>query len=99
MPVRRLAPTFFRYPPQSPSPTPRLELARRQPRPPSPWRYRAGGGLVKRQHVPLRHAPPNADEAARLYAHHAGAECALERDLNHRVFEVMAAGVHPGDLW
>ena len=52
-------------------------------------------GLLKRQQVPLRHATTaNADEAARLYAQHALVlNVPLNQDLNHRLFEVMAAGV------
>ena len=45
--------------------------------------------------MPLRHTiTANADEAARLYAQHALVlNVPLNQDLNHRLFEVMAAGV------
>ena len=45
--------------------------------------------------MPFRHSTTaNADEAARLYAQHALVlNVPLNRDLNHRLFEVMAAGV------
>ena len=51
--------------------------------------------LSKRKQVPLRHTTTqNADEAARLYAQHALVlNVPLNHDLNHRLFEVMAAGV------
>ena len=96
MPVRCLAPTFFRYPPATPSPTPRLELlhvgslGHHHPR-----RRELVEVLLKRQKVPLRHATTaNADEAALLYAQHALVlNVPLNQDLNHRLFEVMAAGV------
>ena len=51
--------------------------------------------LLRRQNVPLRHATTtNANEAAQLYAQHALVlNIPLNQDLNHRLFEVMAAGV------
>ena len=96
MPVRCLAPTFFRYPSAIPSPTPRLELLHvgslgdHHPR-----RRELVKALLQRQQVPFRHATTaNAHEAAQLYAQHALVlNVPLNQDLNHRLFEVMAAGV------
>ena len=96
MPVRCLAPTFFRYPAATPSPRPRLELLHvGSLGPHHPRRRQLVEVLLKRQQVPLRHATTaNADEAARLYAQHALVlNVPLNQDLNHRLFEVMAAGV------
>ena len=95
-PVRCLAPSFFRYPAATPSPTPRLELLHvgslgtHHPR-----RRELVEALAKRQQVPFRHATTqNAEEAAKLYAQHALVlNVPLNQDLNHRLFEVMAAGV------
>jgi len=96
MPVRCLAPTFFRYPAATPSPSPHLELLHvGSLGPHHPRRRQLVHDLVKRQQIPLRHATTaNADEAARLYAQHALVlNVPLNQDLNHRLFEVMAAGV------
>ena len=95
MPVRCLAPTFFRYPAAKPS-TPHLELLHVGSLGPHHPRRRAlVEGLLRRQQVPFRHATTaNADEAAQLYAQHALVlNVPLNQDLNHRLFEVMAAGV------
>ena len=94
--VRCLAPTFFRYPASKPSPTPRLELLHVGSLGPHHPRRRAlVEGLLKRQKVPFRHTTTqNAEEAAQLYAKHALVlNVPLNQDLNHRLFEVMAAGV------
>ncbi|WP_115071180.1 glycosyltransferase [Synechococcus sp. UW179B] len=96
MPVRCLAPTFFRYPTATPSPTPRLELLHvGSLGPHHPRRRELVEALLKRQNVPFRHTTTqNAEEAARLYAQHALVlNVPLNHDLNHRLFEVMAAGV------
>jgi hypothetical protein len=96
MPVRCLAPTFFRYPAATPSPTPRLELLHvGSLGPHHPRRREIVEALLRRQQVPFRHATtPNAKEAARLYSQHALIlNVPLNQDLNHRLFEVMAAGV------
>jgi hypothetical protein len=96
MPVRCLAPSFFRYPAAKPSPKPRLELLHvGSLGPHHPRRRQLVEGLLNRQQVPLRHATTaNADEAARLYAQYALVlNVPLNQDLNHRLFEVMAAGV------
>ena len=96
MPVRCLAPTFFRYPAATPSPTPRLELLHvGSLGPHHPRRRELVEALLKRQNVPFRHTTTaNADEAAQLYAQHALVlNVPLNQDLNHRLFEVMATGV------
>ena len=96
MPVRCLAPTFFRYPAATRSPTPRLELLHvGSLGPHHPRRREVVEALLRRQQLPLRHATtPNADDAAQLYAQHALVlNVPLNQDLNHRLFEVMAAGV------
>ena len=96
MPVRCLAPTFFRYPAAIPSPTPRLELLHvGSLGPHHPRRRELVEALVKRQQLPFRHCTTsNAAEAAQLYAKHALVlNVPLNHDLNHRLFEVMAAGV------
>ena len=96
MPVRCLAPSFFRYPGATSSPTPRLELLHvGSLGPHHPRRRELVEALLKRQQVPFRHTTTqNADEAAQLYARHALVlNVPLNQDLNHRLFEVMAAGV------
>ena len=96
IPVRCLAPTFFRYPAATASPTPNLELLHvGSLGPHHPRRRELVEALHSRQKVPFRHATTaNADEAARLYAQHALVlNVPLNQDLNHRLFEVMAAGV------
>ena len=96
MPVRCLAPSFFRYPAATSSPTQRLVLLHvGSLGPHHPRRRKLVEDLLKRQKVPFRHATTaNADEAAQLYAQHALVlNVPLNRDLNHRMFEVMAAGV------
>ena len=73
MPVRCLAPTFFRYPAASPSTAPCLKLLHvGSIGPHHPRRRELVEALIRRQQVPFRHATtPNADEAAQLYAQHA----------------------------
>ena len=95
MPVRCLAPSFFRYPAATPSPTPRLELLHvGSLGPHHPRRRELVEALLRRQQVPFRHTTTsNAEEAAQLYAQHALVlNVPLNQDLNHRLFEVMAAG-------
>ena len=94
MPVRGLAPSFFRYPAATPNPKPRLELLHVGSLGPHHPRRRAlVEALLKRQQVPFRHTTTrNADEAAQLYAQHSLVlNVPLNQDLNHRLFEVMAA--------
>ena len=96
MPVRCLAPTFFRYPAATPSPIPRLELLHvGSLGPHHPRRRELVEALLKRKQVPFRHTTTqNSEEAAQLYAQHALVlNVPLNQDLNHRLFEVMAAGV------
>ena len=96
MPVRCLAPTFFRYPAATPHHAPRLELLHvGSIGPHHPRRRELVKTLLQRQQVPFRHATTtNADEAARLYSQHALVlNVPLNQDLNHRLFEVMATGV------
>ena len=96
MPVRCLAPTFFRYPSATPSSTARLELLHvGSLGPHHPRRRELVEALLRRQQVPFRHATTqNAEEAAQLYAQYALVlNVPLNQDLNHRLFEVMAAGV------
>ena len=95
-PVRCLAPSFFKYPIATPSPTPRLELLHvGSLGPHHPRRRELVKALLKRQQVPFRHTTTtNAAEAAQLYAQHALVlNVPLNQDLNHRLFEVMASGV------
>ena len=96
MPVRYLAPSFFRYPAATPSPTPHLELLHvGSLGPHHPRRRELVEALIRRRQVPFRHTTTqNAEEAAELYAQHALVlNVPLNQDLNHRLFEVMAAGV------
>ena len=96
MPVRCLAPTFFRYPTATKNPDTRLELLHigslgsHHPR-----RRELVEALLKRKLVQFRHATTqNSNDAAQLYAKHALVlNVPLNQDLNHRIFEVMAAGV------
>ena len=96
LPVRCLAPTFFRYPtatPHSPQIIELLHVGNLGPH--HPRRRELVETLLKRQQVPFRHTTTkNADEAAELYAQYALVlNVPLNNDLNHRLFEVMAAGV------
>ena len=96
MPVRCLAPTFFRYPAATPVPTPRLELLHvGSLGPHHPRRRELVEALLRRQQVPFRHATTQSpEEAALLYSQYALVlNVPLNQDLNHRLFEVMAAGV------
>ena len=96
MPVRCLAPTFFRYPAATASPSPRLELLHvGSLGPHHPRRRELVEALLQRQQVPMHHTTTaNAEEAAQLYAQHALVlNVPLNQDLNHRLFEVMATGV------
>ena len=85
MPVRCLAPTFFRYPAATPSPKPSWNfcmwaaLAHITLAGVSWWE-----ALLRRQEVPFRHATTsNAEEAAQLYAKHALVlNVPLNQDLN-----------------
>ena len=95
VPVRCLAPSFFRYPaarrPASPE---RVLLHVGSLGPHHPKRRELVQALQARGRIPFRHASTaNAEEAAGLYAHHALVlNVPLNNDLNHRFFEAMAAG-------
>ena len=95
VPVRCLAPSFFRYPAATPSCAPIRELLHvGSLGPHHPRRREIVKALLMRQRVPFRHATtPNPTEAAKLYAQYALVlNIPLNQDLNHRLFEVMAAG-------
>ena len=96
VPVRTLPPTFFRYPAAERVPQPRLELLHvGSLGPHHPRRRELVKALQARGRVPFRHATTTSpEEAAALYAQHALVlNVPLNYDLNHRFFEVMAAGV------
>ena len=96
MTVRSLAPTFFRYPAATRNPSPRLELLHvGSLGPHHPRRREIVEALVNRKKVPFRHTTTqSAEEAAQLYSQHALVlNVPLNNDLNHRIFEIMAAGV------
>ena len=95
-PVRSLPPTFFNYPSAKRSASPRLELLHVGTLGPHhPRRRELIEALNARRRIPLRHTTTNSpEEAAVLYAQHALVlNVPLNNDLNHRFFEVMAAGV------
>jgi len=96
VPVRALPPTFFRYPSAMPSKERRIELLHVGSLGPNhPRRRELVAALHSRQKVPFRHATTNtAEEAAAIYAQYSLVlNVPLNNDLNHRFFEVMAAGV------
>jgi hypothetical protein len=96
VPVRALPPTFFRYPAAEREAQPRLELLHvGSLGPHHPRRRELVTALQARGRVPFRHATTSSsEEAAALYAQHALVlNVPLNHDLNHRFFEVMAAGV------
>ncbi|MCP9775657.1 glycosyltransferase [Cyanobium sp. WAJ14-Wanaka] len=96
VPVRCLPPTFFRYPVAVPAAQPRQELLHvGSLGPHHPRRRELVLALQARGRIPFRHATTSsAEEAAALYAQHALVlNVPLNHDLNHRFFEVIAAGV------
>lgn len=96
VPVRSFPPTFFRYPVGVPAAHSRRELLHvGSLGPHHPRRRELVTALQARGRVPLRHAITSSpEEAAALYAQHALVlNVPLNHDLNHRFFEVMAAGV------
>jgi hypothetical protein len=96
VPVRALPPTFFRYPAAERVAQPRLELLHvGSLGPHHPRRRELVTALQVRRRLPFRHATTSSpEEAAALYAQHALVlNVPLNHDLNHRFFEVMAAGV------
>ena len=95
VPVRSLPPSFFRYPAAVPGPQPKPKLLHvGSLGPHHPRRRELVKALQVRGRVPLRHATTSSpEEAAALYAQHALVlNVPLNHDLNHRFFEVMAAG-------
>jgi hypothetical protein len=96
VPVRSFPPSFFRYPAALPVAKPRHELLHvGSLGPHHPRRRELVRALQARGRVPLRHVTTSSpEEAAALYAQHALVlNVPLNHDLNHRFFEVMAAGV------
>jgi hypothetical protein len=96
VPVRSLPPSFFRYPAAKPEAQPRRELLHvGSLGPHHPKRRDLVTALQARGRVPFSHATTSSpEEAAALYAQHALVlNVPLNHDLNHRFFEVMAAGV------
>ena len=96
VPVRSLPPTFFRYPSAVPVERPLLQLLHvGSLGPHHPRRRELVAGLQARGRMPFRHASTSSpEEAAALYTQHALVlNVPLNHDLNHRFFEVMAAGV------
>lgn len=96
VPVRSLPPTFFRYPPAIPLTQPRRELLHVGSLGPHHLQRRElVMALQARGRVPLRLVTTrSSEEAAALYAQHGLVlNIPLNHDLNHRFFEVMAAGV------
>jgi hypothetical protein len=96
VPVRSLPPTFFRYPAAVRVAQPRLELLHvGSLGPHHPRRRELVEALQASGRVPFRHATTaSPEDAAALYAQHALVlNVPLNHDLNHRFFEVMAAGV------
>ncbi|WP_259726381.1 glycosyltransferase [Synechococcus sp. CS-197] len=95
VPVRCLAPSFFRYPAAQRTASPeRVLLHVGSLGPHHPKRRELVEALQARCRIPFRHATTtSAEGAAELYARHALVlNVPLNHDLNHRVFEVMAAG-------
>lgn len=95
-PIRCLPPSFFRYPIAKRAGLPEpalLHVGSLGPR--HPKRRDLVQALLNRQRIPFRHAiTATAGDAAQLYAQHALVlNVPLNNDLNHRFFEVMAAGV------
>jgi hypothetical protein len=94
--VRSLPPTFFRYPTAVPVQKPQVKLLHvGSLGPHHPRRKELVNALKRRGLVPFHHATTaSPEEAAALYAQHALVlNIPLNNDLNHRFFEVMAAGV------
>jgi len=95
IPVHCHPPGFFRYPrvPRSPCPVPALvhvgSLGPHHPR-----RRALVEALQQRGRIPFHHCTTaTPEQAAQVYAAHALVlNIPLNNDLNHRVFEVMAAG-------
>jgi len=96
VPVRCLPPTLFRYPSAKPVEEPSPELLHiGNLGSYHTLRMELVANIQARDRIPFRHATTaNATEAATLYASHALVlNIPLNNDLNHRFFEVIAAGV------
>ena len=96
VPVRSLPPTFFRYPSAVAVERPLLELLHvGSLGPHHPRRRELVTALQARGRLPFRHASTaSPEQAAAINAQHALVlNVPLNHDLNHRFFEVMAAGV------
>ncbi|KZR70248.1 hypothetical protein PMIT1313_00558 [Prochlorococcus marinus str. MIT 1313] len=96
IPVRSIPPTFFRYPSAIPAKEQHLELLHvGSLGPHHPQRRELVTSLHSRRRVPIHHeTTKNSKEAANLYAkYQLVLNVPLNNDLNHRFFEVMAAGV------
>ena len=94
VPVRCLAPTFFRYPSAKRSTQPKLQLLHVGSIGPNhPKRRDVVQTLLRQKTIPFYHTTTNnAEEAAQLYAQYAIVlNSPLNQDLNHRCFEIMAA--------
>ena len=96
VPVRSLPPTFFRYAESKPQ-DPRIEklLHVGSLGPHHSRRKQIVDVLIKRSEIPFIHTTTsNPFETAYLYSKYlAVLNIPLNQDLNHRVFEIMAAGV------
>jgi hypothetical protein len=95
VPVHCHPPGFFRYPRPSRAPAPLRQLLHvGSLGPHHPRRRSLVEELQRRGRIPFRHVTTETPEqAAELYAAHALVlNVPLHNDLNHRVFEVMAAG-------
>lgn len=95
VPVHCYPPGFFRYPVRRRHPAPRRQLVHvGSLGPHHPQRRSIVEALQRRAKVPFQHiTTASADQAADVYAAHALVlNIPLNNDLNHRFFEVMAAG-------
>ena len=95
VPVHCFPPGFFRYPQRPRVSNPKLAMVHVGSLGPHHPRRRAlVEALMRRKRVPFEHyTTKTAEEAADLYASHAIVlNIPLNQDLNHRFFEVMAAG-------
>ena len=95
-PVRSIPPTFFRYPTAVPVPNPIQKLLHvGSLGPHHSHRKKLVSKLIQNSIIPFEHATTkNPNDAASLYAQYALIlNIPLNNDLNHRIFEIMSAGV------
>lgn len=95
-PVRSIPPTFFRYPTADPVPNPIQKLLHvGSLGPHHSHRKKLVSNLIQHSSIPFEHVTTkNPTDAAFLYAQYALIlNIPLNNDLNHRVFEIMSAGV------